>query len=61
MNKDTADLALQFMARTPLEGREVPAFSQVIDALMAIRDGRIECAPAPEDGSTGNEQEEGHD
>lgn len=36
MNKEIANLALQFLGRCPLKGAEVPAFLEVISALEAI-------------------------
>lgn len=35
MDRDTAKLALEFLARVDLKGVEVPAFVQVFNALKA--------------------------
>lgn len=51
MNKEIANVIVQFLMRTPLEGKEVPAFNAAITALQEIiepkpessRDGKPGC------------------
>jgi hypothetical protein len=46
MDKHTAAMTLQFLQRLNLTGAEVPAFTAVINAMLAIANGSMVVAPA---------------